>query len=139
VAHDGMDRHRRSGLDTLRRMARALAPASRPRSVGVPTCFFVQARYDGARPEDRWTTVAAGARRGEAIEYAAEVYRALRRPGGEAPRQVRVISEASLRSQEGDGEVDRAFEDVSRAAERWSSLPPSAPAWRVRGGREPAD
>ena len=100
--------------------------------MGSPTCFFVQARYEDPRHGDDWVTVAVGSHRGLAIEYAADVYRALRRPGGEPPRQVRVVSESSLRSQEGGAAVDRAYEDVSRAAERWSCLPETAPAWRVR-------
>ena len=113
------------------RMARALAPAApvRPRPLGVPTCFFVQARYDDVHA-GAWTTVAAASRRGVAIEYAAEVYRGLRTAEGGVPQQVRVVSEASLRSQEGVGEVERAYADVCRAAERWSTTPLSSPAWR---------
>jgi hypothetical protein len=112
-------------------MARALAPpAVRPRPLGVPTCFFVQARYDDVQPAAGWVTVAAASRRGVAIEYAAEVYRGLRTVDGGVPQQVRVVSEASLRSQAGAGEVERAYGDVCRAAERWSTTPLSSPAWR---------
>jgi hypothetical protein len=76
-------------------------------------CFFVQARY-----EDRWTTVALGASRGIAIEYAADVYRVTSTPRRGVPAQVRVISERTLRAESGDASVVRAYRDVSDEAIR---------------------
>jgi hypothetical protein len=76
-------------------------------------CFFVQARYD-----DRWTTVALGASRGVAIEYAAEVYRTTPTQRHGIPAQVRVISERTLRAESGDASVERAYRDVRDEAAR---------------------
>lgn len=79
-------------------------------------CFFIQARYD--EQADGWTTVAVGAGRGVTLEYAADVYRSHRTPRRGVPRQIRVISERTLRAESGEDSVDRAYRDVGSEAER---------------------
>jgi hypothetical protein len=91
-----------------------------PPAVPVDACFFVQLKYRAERRGERpgWVTMAAGTSRGQAIEYAAEVYRNVRSPSGEFPQQVRVVSESGLRAESGPEGVERAYRDLSGAMER---------------------
>lgn len=74
---------------------------------------YVQVRFAGA---GRWVTVAVSDSRPVAVHQAAHAYRDLRDEQQRSPTQVRVVSDADLRREGGDGAVSEAAADLTGQA-----------------------